>query len=324
MTQILVTGAAGFIGYHVSARLLAEGHAVLGIDNLNAYYDPALKNARLEQLRHFPAFAFEKADIGEAAALERLFTSFRPQQVVHLAAQVGVRNSLQHPMDYVHSNLVGFAHILECCRRHPIEHLLYASSSSVYGGQEKLPFSVNDPLNRPLNLYAATKIANELMAYAYSHLYRLAATGLRFFTVYGPWGRPDMSPFLFTSAIIRGQTIPLYAAGQAQRDFTYIDDVVEAVQRLRTLPWPPTTAVPHRVFNVGGGKPVRIADFIARLEKELGRPAKVENLPPQPEEMAVTLADAKPLEEAIGFLPATPLEAGLSRFVAWYRGYYRR
>jgi len=318
-SPILVTGAAGFIGMHCSARLLAQGHQLIGIDNLNDYYDPRLKQARLAQLTSHPGFRFIETDIANRDALEKLFTEVRPERVLHLAAQAGVRYSLKNPHAYVQSNLVGFVNILEGCRHHGVQHLVYASSSSVYGANTKVPFAVGDPVDHPVSLYAATKKSNELMAYSYSHLYGLPTTGLRFFTVYGPWGRPDMSPWLFTRAILEGRTIDVFNHGKMQRDFTYIDDIVEGT--LRVLDQAPTGAPPYRLYNIGNHQPVELMDFIGTLERVLGVEAKKNFMPMQPGDVPVTYADTEDLRRDVGFAPSTPLSLGLQHWADWYRSY---
>ncbi len=321
-STILVTGAAGFIGMHCSARLLAQGHQVIGIDNLNDYYDPRLKQARLAQLTSHPGFRFIETDIANRDALEKLFTEARPERVLHLAAQAGVRYSLKNPHAYVQSNLVGFVNMLEGCRHHGVQHLVYASSSSVYGANTKVPFAVGDPVDHPVSLYAATKKSNELMAYSYSHLYGLPTTGLRFFTVYGPWGRPDMSPWLFTSAILEGRTIDVFNHGKMQRDFTYIDDIVEGT--LRVLDQAPTGAPPYHLYNIGNHQPVELMDFIGTLERVLGVEAKKNFMPMQPGDVPVTYADTDDLRRDVGFAPSTPLSLGLQHWADWYRSYVPR
>jgi UDP-glucuronate 4-epimerase len=331
---IFVTGAAGFIGFHVSKRLLDRGEDVVGIDNLNDYYDPALKHARLEILRKSDRFEFVLADVGDRTAIEELFARHKPQRVVHLAAQAGVRYSLTNPHAYTESNITGFLNILEGCRHHGIEHLVYASSSSVYGANTKQPFSEHDNIDHPVSLYAATKKANELMAHTYAHLYALPCTGLRFFTVYGPWGRPDMALFKFTRSMLAGEPIDVYNSGQMIRDFTYIDDIVEGVVRvLDTVagpdpswrgdrPDPARSYAPYRVFNIGNNQPVLLLDCIAMLEDCLGRTATKNLLPMQPGDVASTMADVTELEEATGFRPRTTLRDGISRFAEWYRSYH--
>jgi UDP-glucuronate 4-epimerase len=319
--RVLVTGAAGFIGMHCAARLAARGDEVLGVDNLSPYYSVELKRDRLRQLERSTRFAFEQVDIAEAGALERAMARVQPAAVLHLAAQPGVRYSLENPSSYVQSNLVGFANVLEACRHCSPRHLVYASSSSVYGVNPKLPWSETDNVDHPISLYAATKKANELMAHTYSHLFGLPATGLRYFTVYGPWGRPDMSPMLFARAIMEGKPIQVFNHGDMQRDFTYVDDVVEATLRVLDRPAPGTP--PHRVLNVGNHQPVRLLDYIALLERALGREAIKELRPMQPGDVPATYADTRALHEAAGFAPATPLAEGLARFADWFKRYYR-
>ncbi len=320
---VIVTGAAGFIGMHCAQRLLEQGHAVAGIDNLNDYYDPRIKHARLAQLSRFPGFRFIEADIADRDRIAALFDELRPRRVLHLAAQAGVRYSLKNPHAYVQSNLVGFVNILEACRHHQVEHLTYASSSSVYGANTKVPFSVSDPVDRPVSLYAATKKSNELMAYSYSHLFGLPVTGLRFFTVYGPWGRPDMSPWLFTSAILEGRMIDVFNHGKMQRDFTYIDDIVEGT--LRVLERAPaagnTGEPPYRLYNIGNHQPVELMDFIGTIERVLGTEAKKNFLPMQPGDVPATYADTEDLRRDVGFAPSTPLAEGLQRWADWYRSF---
>ena len=334
MGRVLVTGAAGFIGYHLAEALLARGDAVIGFDNLNDYYDPTLKEARLARLREHGAFQFIRGSLEDAASVQAAFREARPARVVNLAAQAGVRYSLENPSAYVQSNLVGFLNILEGCRAHGVEHLVYASSSSVYGGNTKLPFSVHDNVDHPLSLYAASKKANELMAHTYSHLHALPTTGLRFFTVYGPWGRPDMALFLFTKAILAGQPIDVFNHGDMRRDFTYIDDIVEGVVRVldRTAtpnpswtasdPDPATSSAPFRVYNIGNNSPVPLLEMIACLERALGKTAEKNLLPMQPGDVPATYADVSALQQDAGFRPDTPLEEGIGKFVAWYRAYY--
>ena len=322
---ILVTGAAGFIGFHVARRLLTEGLAVVGLDNLNSYYDPALKEARLDILRRQPRFAFEQIDLADRASMERLFAQHRFAKVVHLAAQAGVRHSIDHPHAYVDANLEGFVNVLEGCRHHGCGHLVYASSSSVYGANTKLPFSVDDKTDHPISLYAATKKANELIAHSYSHLYRLPVTGLRFFTVYGPWGRPDMAIFLFAKAILEGELIKLFNHGKMRRDFTYIDDVSNVVVEIidRIPAGGEAGGAPARIYNVGNHRPEDLMHVVAVLEKELGREAVKEMLPMQPGDVMETFADIDDLARDTGFRPQTSIEDGLRNFVAWYRDYYR-
>jgi len=315
--RTLVTGAAGFIGYHVCERLLAEGRQVLGIDNLNAYYDPGLKRGRLARLTRHPGFEFTKTDIADRAAMESLFADAAFGNVIHLAAQPGVRESIQHPHACVEANLTGFLHVLEGCRRARVRHLIYASSSSVYGGNTKLPFATADAVDSPISLYAASKRANELMAHCYSHLYGLPATGLRFFTVYGPWGRPDMAPFRFAAAILSGQAIEVYNYGRMWRDFTYIDDIAEGVLRIAAR-----EPAGYRLFNVGSNQPWGLMEFIGELEGALGRRARKRFLPAQPGDVIATHADVEDFWRAAGFRPLTPLAAGIERFAHWYREYF--
>ncbi len=333
--SVLVTGAAGFIGFHVSRRLLAEGVKVVGLDNLNDYYDVGLKKARLEILLKEKNFSFSGLDLVDTDGMRKLFEESSFEQVINLAAQAGVRYSLENPKAYVDSNLSGFLNILEGCRHNRVGHLIYASSSSVYGLNTQMPFSVHDNVDHPLSLYAASKKANELMAHAYSHLYQLPVTGLRFFTVYGPWGRPDMALFLFTRAILAGEPIKVFNQGEMQRDFTYIDDIVEGIVRLvphlpeansdwnGASPDPGSSPAPYRLYNIGNHSPVKLLDFIALIEKTLGREAKKELLSMQPGDVPATYADVADLQAAIDFSPATPLEKGIEEFVKWYRGYYR-
>lgn len=333
--KILVTGAAGFIGARLSERLLERGDTVLGYDNLNDYYDPSLKEARLRRLQPQAGFSMVRGGLEDRSALEAAFEGFAPQRVVNLAAQAGVRYSLQNPHAYIQSNIVGFMNILEACRHRGVEHLVYASSSSVYGGNRKLPFAVEDSVDHPLSLYAASKKANELMAHTYSHLYRLPTTGLRFFTVYGPWGRPDMALFQFTQRILAGEPIELFNNGQHTRDFTYIDDIVEGV--IRTLdhvpgpdpnydpraPNPATSDAPYRVYNIGNNAPVQLLDYIEVLEQALGRKAQRRLLPLQPGDVPDTFADVSALQRDVGYAPSTPIQTGIARFVQWYRAYYK-
>jgi UDP-glucuronate 4-epimerase len=334
MRTILVTGAAGFIGFHLSRTLLARGDRVVGLDNLNDYYSVQLKQDRLSQLLEQPGFEFHRLNLADQAGMTQLFTQRRPEIVVHLAAQAGVRYSLTNPHAYVDSNLVGFVNILEGCRHHQVQHLVYASSSSVYGANTQMPFSVHQNVDHPVSLYAATKKANELMAHTYSHLFRLPTTGLRFFTVYGPWGRPDMALFLFTKAILAGQVIDVYNHGQMKRDFTYIDDIVEGIVRVADRlpepnphwsgadPDPGTSAAPYKVYNIGNHQPVELLYFIETLEKSLGMKAKKNFLPMQAGDVPATYADVDDLMRDVGFRPATPIEEGITRFVAWYRSYH--
>jgi UDP-glucuronate 4-epimerase len=334
--RILVTGTAGFIGAALAERLLARGDEVLGIDNHNDYYDPRLKEARLARFIDHAGYTHRRADLANAAAVNDAFASFRPLRVVNLAAQAGVRYSLKHPQAYVQSNLVGFSNILEACRHGTIEHLVYASSSSVYGANRKLPFAVEDAVDHPVSLYAATKKANELMAHSYSHLYGLPTTGLRFFTVYGPWGRPDMSPMLFADRISRGEAIDVFNFGNHSRDFTYVDDIVEGV--IRTLdhlaapdpaynaeaPNPGTSSAPYRLYNIGNDQPVQLRRFIELLEQHLGRTVEKNLLPMQPGDVPDTWADVSALRRDVGYAPSTSIEDGVARFVAWYRDYFKR
>ena len=320
---ILVTGAAGFIGFHIARQLLAEGRDVVGLDNLNSYYDPALKQARLDILREQSRFGFEQLDLADRASIARLFARHRFAAVVHLAAQAGVRHSIDHPHEYVDANLEGFVNVLEGCRHNGCRHLVYASSSSVYGANTKLPFSVEDKTDRPISLYAATKKANELMAHSYSHLYRLPVTGLRFFTIYGPWGRPDMAIFIFAKAIIEGRPIKLFNHGKMRRDFTHIDDVTRVVLRLvDRIPEGGVGQAPARVYNVGNHHPEELMHVVRLLEKELGRTAVKDMLPMQPGDVMETFADVGDLMRDTGFRPQTPIEDGIHGFVAWYRGHY--
>ena len=333
--KILVTGAAGFIGAHCVLRLLRDGHQVFGLDNFNSYYDPQLKRDRVrwvqEQARPFP---LSTIDLADATAIETLFAEEHPEVVIHLAAQAGVRYSLENPRAYLDSNLSGFLNILECCRNHPVKHLIYASSSSVYGANQHTPYSVRDGVDHPLSLYAATKKSNELMAHSYSHLFGIPCTGLRFFTVYGPWGRPDMSPIQFARAIAEEQPLKLFNHGEHQRDFTYIDDIIESITRLiecppqaddqwdREHPDPATSMAPWRIFNIGGQHPVALKDYLALLEKHMGQKARVELLPLQPGDVHNTCADASDLARATDFQPRIEMYEGLERFVAWFRAYY--
>lgn len=333
-TPILVTGAAGFIGYHVAQHLLDRGDAVVGVDNLSPYYDPALKEARLARLQGRNGFAFERMDLADEAATRALFARHRPERVIHLAAQPGVRRALTDPHPYVSANVVAFLNVLEACRHGGVAHLAYASSSSVYGANRKLPFAETDPVDHPVSLYAATKKSNELMAHAYSHLFGLPATGLRFFTVYGPWGRPDMAVYTFTDAIARGRPIEVANAGRVWRDFTYIDDIVEGVVRAadRTAapdpafdplhPSPATSTAPHRVYNIGNDSPEELNQLIALIEEAVGRPAVRIETPLPPGDVLETRADVTDLRRDVGFAPATPLREGVARFVAWYREHH--
>jgi len=332
--KVLITGAAGFIGFHVAQRLLADGREVVGVDSINNYYDPKLKEARLDILRNHCGFSFEKLDLADRSASKSLFAQHRFPTVVHLAAQAGVRYSLEHPHAYIDANIEGFINVLEGCRHNDCEHLLFASSSSVYGANTKLPFSVHDNVDHPVSLYAASKKANELMAHSYSHLYRLPTTGLRFFTVYGPWGRPDMAMFIFAKAILAGEPIKMFNHGRMRRDFTYIDDVAEAVVRLIGRPphgepnWdgdrpdPATSRAPWKVFNIGNNSPEELTHVVALLEKEFGRTAAKDMLPMQPGDVEATYADIAALEREIGFKPATSIEDGIARFAKWYREFH--
>lgn len=332
--RVLVTGAAGFIGSHTAARLLDRGDQVVGLDNMTPYYDVTLKEARLARLNGRNGFSFIKADLADREVIASVFAEEKPDRVVHLAAQAGVRYSLDHPHAYIDANISGTLNVLEGCRHHKVEHLVYASSSSVYGANRKMPFSVSDNVDHPVSLYGATKKANELMAHSYSHLFNMPVTGLRFFTVYGPWGRPDMSLFQFTKNIFEGKPIPVFSYGHHARDFTYIDDVVEGV--VRTLdkvaepdpawngehPDPATSSAPYRIFNIGNHSPVKLLDYIAVIEKAVGRKAELDMLPAQPGDVPETYANVDALKQAVGFEPATPIELGVQRFVDWYRAYY--
>jgi UDP-glucuronate 4-epimerase len=334
VNPVLVTGAAGFIGFYVARRLLQEGRAVVGIDNLNAYYDPKLKQARLAELGKLSGFRFVKLDLADRAGMASLFAEHRFPHVVHLAAQAGVRYSLTDPNAYVDANLVGFTNVLEGCRHNGCRHLLYASSSSVYGGNSKMPFSVHDNVDHPLSLYGATKKANELMAHAYAHLFRLPTTGLRFFTVYGPWGRPDMAMWIFTAAIMAGKPIKLFNHGDMRRDFTYIDDVVESTVRLiehapqpsavraGEPPDPGASAAPWRVYNIGNNHPVELLEVVRLLEEAIGKPAMRELVPMQPGDVPATYADVDDLMREVDFKPKTPIAEGIGKFVAWYKEYH--
>ena len=317
---IVVTGVAGFIGSFVAQALLKRGDAVVGVDNLNDYYDPALKRARLRRLEALPQFRFEKLDLADRDATRRLFRD-PPTSVVHLAAQAGVRHSLENPHAYVDANVVAFLNILEAVRDAGLRHLVYASTSAVYGANAKLPFAVDDPADQPVSMYAATKKSGELMAHAYSHLFNLPTTGLRFFTVYGPWGRPDMALFEFTRRILADEPIDVFNRGHHSRDFTYIDDIVEGV--LRVLDRPPDGTPPNRLYNIGNNQPVELLRFIEVIETALGRRARKNLLPMQPGDVEATYADIAPLERDFGYRPCTPIETGVARFVAWYRDYYR-
>jgi UDP-glucuronate 4-epimerase len=331
--KVLVTGAAGFIGMHVAKRLLARGDTVVGLDNLNEYYDVNLKLARLEQLKH-PAFAFHKLDVADGTAIDALFAAERFDRVVHLAAQAGVRYSLTNPHEYIRSNITGFLNILEACRHHPVEHLVYASSSSVYGGNTRLPFTESDNVDHPVSLYAASKKSNELMAHTYSHLFGIPSTGLRFFTVYGPWGRPDMALFLFTKAILAGEPVNVFNHGKMQRDFTYIDDIVEGVVRVldrapqpkpgfdTASPDPAHSWAPYQVLNIGNHGPAGLLEYLDALEEALGKKAQRNYLPMQPGDVPATFADTTTLTEWTGYQPGTPIRAGIQKFVDWYVKHY--
>ena len=333
--RVLVTGAAGFIGNETARVLLERGDEVVGIDNLNDYYDPALKQARLARLDGHNRFGFEKLDLADRDGMARLFAEGRFERVVHLGAQAGVRFSIENPQAYLDSNLIGFGHVLEGCRRNGVEHLVYASSSSVYGANTRTPFRVEDNVDHPVSLYAATKKANEGMAHAYSHLYGLPTTGLRFFTVYGPWGRPDMAPMIFTRKILAGEPIEVFNEGRHERDFTYVDDIVEGVVRVldnvaapdpawsSDAPGPATSSAPWRLYNIGNSDPVPLMAFIATIEQALGKTAVMEMKPRQPGDVLRTAADVSALEAAVGFRPHTPLAEGIGRMVRWYRDFYR-
>jgi UDP-glucuronate 4-epimerase len=333
---ILVTGAAGFIGFALARRLLENGRAVVGVDCVNDYYDPALKEARLAVLRQFPQFRFHKIDLAERTPTESLFSDGDFGPVVHLAAQAGVRYSLQHPHAYLDSNLSGFLNILEGCRHRSTRHLVFASSSSVYGSNKRMPFSIHDNVDHPISLYAATKKANELMAHSYSHLYGLPTTGLRFFTVYGPWGRPDMAMFIFAKAIVEGEAIRLFNYGRMRRDFTYVDDVTQAVERIIDMPPAPadapaggdldpgTSTAPWRIYNIGNNRTVEISRVVELLEQEFGRKAIIELVPMQPGDVPESCADIDDLMRDVGFRPSTPIEQGLRNFAAWFRDYHKR
>jgi UDP-glucuronate 4-epimerase len=334
LVKLLVTGAAGFIGFHTARRLLERGEEVVGLDNLNAYYDPTLKSARLEILRRHPGFRFVQMDLADRPAMDELFRAGKFQRVVHLAAQAGVRYSITHPHTYVQSNVTGFLHVIEGCRHNAVEHLVYASTSSVYGANTRMPFTEQQNVDHPLTLYAATKKANELMAHSYSSLYGLPTTGLRFFTVYGPWGRPDMALFLFTRHILAGTPIDVYNGGRHQRDFTYIDDIVQgvvaAVDKIATpdpnwnsaAPDPATSNAPYRIYNIGNQQPVELLRYIEVLERCLGRQAKKNLLPMQPGDLPDTWADVEALARDVGYRPSTDLETGVKRFVEWYLRFY--
>ena len=335
MNTVLITGCAGFIGMHCAKRLLEQGVSVVGIDNLNNYYDVALKHARLAELRPHANFRFVELDVADRQGMGTLFSEVQPVRVLHLAAQAGVRYSIDQPDDYTDSNLLGFGNILQGCRKHKIQHLVYASSSSVYGGNTKMPFAESDAVDHPISYYAATKKANELMAHTYSHLYGIPTTGLRFFTVYGPWGRPDMALFKFTKAILAGERIDVYGEGKLVRDFTYIDDIVEGIMRVLDKPATPdagydsqnpnpgTSTAPYRIFNIGNNAPTVLMDYIAALEGSLQITARKQMLPIQPGDMHSTSADTRALQAWVGFSPAMPVATGVQHFVDWYRSFYR-
>ncbi len=332
-TPILVTGAAGFIGFHLAMRLLNDGFKVVGLDNLNSYYDVKLKKARLEELKPFDNFSFFKTDLADAAGLENIFKNNNFDIVVNLAAQAGVRYSLENPASYVNSNLAGFVNLLECCRHYKVNHMVFASSSSVYGANTKMPFSVHHNVDHPVSLYAATKKANELMAHTYSHLFDLPCTGLRFFTVYGPWGRPDMALFLFTDAILKNKPIKIFNNGNMQRDFTYIDDIVEGVVRVMDKipepnpkwsgdsPDPGTSYVKYKIYNIGNNQPVKLMDFIEIIEKVIGKKAKKNFMEMQAGDVKATYANIDDLTQDVGFTPSTPLETGIKHFVQWFKSW---
>lgn len=335
MNPVLITGCAGFIGMHCAKRLLEQGVPVVGIDNLSSYYDVALKQARLDELRPHANFRFVKLDVADRQGMADLFTEVAPSKVLHLAAQAGVRYSIDQPDDYTDSNLLGFGNVLQGCRKHQVGHLVYASSSSVYGGNTKMPFAESDAVDHPISYYAATKKANELMAHTYSHLYGIPTTGLRFFTVYGPWGRPDMALFKFTKAMLAGETIDVYGEGKLVRDFTYIDDIVEGIMRVLDKPATPdasydsqrpnpgTSTAPYRIFNIGNSSPTVLMDYIAALEGALQITAHKQMLPIQPGDMHSTSADTRALQAWVGFSPAMPVNTGVQHFVNWYRSFYR-
>lgn len=331
---ILVTGSAGFIGFHFTKLLLGNGYKVVGLDNLNDYYDVRLKEGRLNILKKYDGFTFVKTDIKDKAALDKVFEDYKPSYVVHLAAQVGVRYSIQNPYAYIDSNLVGFVNILEACRNNPVKHLIYASSSSVYGGNKAAPFSTNHNVDHPVSLYAATKKSNEILAHSYSHLYKIPTTGLRFFTVYGPWGRPDMAYFLFTNTILAGRPINVFNHGDMERDFTYIDDIVDGIYKLmdkipcENYDWDESQGnisgsfAPYKIYNIGNSSPVKLMSFIKALEEALGVEAQKNFMDMQPGDVQRTYADVTDLQKAVGFVPSTPIEEGLAKFVKWYRQHY--
>ncbi|SDN16161.1 NAD-dependent epimerase [Acetanaerobacterium elongatum] len=320
---ILITGAAGFIGFHLAQALLQSGKRVIGFDNINSYYDVKLKEARLKQLAEFSHFTFIKGDLAEKADVDALFAQYQPEIAVNLAAQAGVRYSLENPYAYVQSNVTGFLNVLEACRNHPVGHLLYASSSSVYGANTKVPFSTDDKTDSPISLYAATKKSDELMAYTYSHLFGIPCTGLRFFTVYGPFGRPDMAYYSFAQKILAGKPITVYNHGDMYRDFTYIDDIIACVTRMLNAPPTASDTPPHRVYNIGNSRPEKLTDFISVLEDCLGKKALLEFAPMQPGDVYKTCADTSALERDFGFKPATPITEGLTRFASWYKEFYK-
>ena len=333
--KIIVTGSAGFIGCSLSEKLLERGETIIGIDNHNNFYDPNIKESRLQRLKKFSNYKHYRVDLCDKSNLDKIFTEHKPKRVVNLAAQAGVRYSIENPLAYINSNITGFAHILENCRYHNIEHLVYASSSSVYGANTKLPFSEHDSVNHPLSVYAASKISNELMAHTYSNLYQIPTTGLRFFTVYGPWGRPDMALFKFTKNILEEKTIDVFNNGKHTRDFTYIDDIVEGVIKtldniaLRNMEWnsdnpdPATSKVPWRIYNIGNSKPVQLMDYISALEKFLGKKAIINFLPLQPGDVPDTFANVENLNKQFNYKPSTPVIQGVSNFVKWYKNYYK-
>ncbi|MBZ8182714.1 NAD-dependent epimerase [Oscillatoria salina] len=326
MVRILVTGAAGFVGFHLSQRLIFRGDTVIGLDNLNSYYDISLKKNRLAELEKLPRFSFHKLDLADRENMAKLFSTEQFDLVAHMAAQAGVRYSLENPYAYLDSNLVGFMNILEGCRHSQIKHLVFASSSSVYGKNKKIPFAVEDNVDYPISLYAATKKANELMAHSYSHLYNIPTTGLRFFTVYGPWGRPDMAVFLFTKAILEDKPIKVFNHGQMQRDFTYVDDIVEGVVRvIDKIPAPQgeKTSAPYKIYNIGNNQPIELMQLIETLEECLGKKAIKNMLPMQPGDVPITYANVDDLMQDVGFRPNTPLKVGIEKFVNWYRSYYQ-
>ena len=335
MNPVLITGCAGFIGMHCAKRLLEQGVPVLGIDNLNNYYDVALKHARLAELRPHAHFRFVELDLADRQGMADLFAEAAPSKVLHLAAQAGVRYSIDQPDDYTDSNLLGFGNVLQGCRKHQVEHLVYASSSSVYGGNTRMPFAESDAVDHPISYYAATKKANELMAHSYAHLYGIPTTGLRFFTVYGPWGRPDMALFKFTKAMLAGESIDVYGEGKLVRDFTYIDDIVEGIMRVLDKPATPdssydsqhpnpgTSTAPYRIFNIGNNSPTVLMDYIAAIETAIGSTAHKRMLPIQPGDMHSTSADTRALQAWVGFAPAMPVMTGVQRFIDWYRSFYR-